>query len=125
MGASLYIPSLFPAPDASWIGLTPQNGWSAYGQGFPPPQAMRSAGVVHLRGLLAGTTAGASTEVVMFTLPPGYWPDIADNTQIHLAANSNNQHGSIGVYGNGTVHFKVGSPLWFSLDGVSFGAGRW
>lgn len=101
------------------INATLKNSWVNYSSGYRPASYYRDpAGVVHLAGLIKGGTTSAET--VLFTLPAGYRPSVAEK----FFCVSMNAICVIDVYNNGDVAIKAGANAgWVSLSGVSFKAG--
>lgn len=106
------------APSPGWIGVTAfQNGWqnndtgTYHGAGYQ----MDHFGVVHLRGVIKGTTGSTA-----FQLPAGYRPS---KTRVFIAyshAIGGATVGRLEIDGAGNVLPFDGGNIWFSLDGISF-----
>ena len=93
-----------------------QNGWSNYGQGFPPAGYWKDAsGSVHLRGLIKGgdTTGGT----VIFDLPEGYRTLWAGQ---HFLIASNHNVGEIFINDLGQVKVGFVDTTWVDLAGITF-----
>lgn len=96
-----------------WTAPTFTNSWSNYNATHAQAGFTKTPdGVVILRGLVKGGTSG------IFTLPPGYRPDVSRL----FAVASNAALGRADVLANGVVQINTGSNTWFSLDGISFPA---
>lgn len=93
-------------------------GWAYYGSVFNTPGFWKDAdGIVHLRGLCAGT--GTTVGTTIFTLPPGYRPVL----QELLVAVANNAIARIDVQADGQIKYAAGANgTWVSLDGMTFRA---
>jgi hypothetical protein len=106
----------------TWHALTLQNGWLAYGSGFPTPAYRKEGDRVWLRGLIyAGTTTDGTT---LFTLPSGYLPAYIVNMIVY--ANTSGGGGSTITYTalvpqtSGAVQIYHGSGIYYiGLDQVS------
>jgi hypothetical protein len=107
-----------------WQTPTLLNSWVNYGSPYEPPgYHMDASGVVHLRGMVRGGTAGDANSI--FTLPAGYRP-LYDVIVPAVAADA---FAEVHVGGPnsalstppGAVVLAAGStPSWLSLSGISF-----
>jgi hypothetical protein len=103
-----------------WIEPTLLNGWVNYDiaehrkVGFYKDEF----DVVHLKGMIKDGTTTSNTN--LFVLPLGYRLD----TITYFPTFSNNILGGIKITALGEVQFRVGSNIWFSLDGISFKVGE-
>lgn len=88
------------------------NSWVDFGAGFNPCGYQRVGSFVRLRGLIKSGVVPATA----FTLPVGYRPA---NIEL-LNAISNNALGRIDIQTNGDAIIRVGSNVYFSLDGMTF-----
>jgi len=102
--------------EESYTAFSFTSGWEDYDDTTWEPAGYRldSMGYVCLKGLVR-RVSGASTTIG--TLPVGYRPAL----QHMFATDSNNAHGRIDVYPDGTVVLTTGSPTsWCSLAGIRF-----
>lgn len=105
----------YSAGSASWLNLTLQNGWVAYG-GFSSPQYTKgSDNIVRLKGLIRGGTTNNGT--IVANLPAGYRP----KERTLLAALCNPQvYCRTDVLPNGNVELYLSDSGWTSLDNITF-----
>jgi hypothetical protein len=97
-----------------WTNATYTNSWASYGGPFSAARYIKDdLGIVHLDGLMAGGTMGASA----FTLPAGFRPAYQ---QIYAAVCNPNAIGRLDILANGQVQPAAGSNVFFSLAGVTF-----
>jgi len=98
----------------TWIAPSLLNSWVNYGSTYNPTGYYKdSDNVVHLRGLLKDGTIG---DVNAFILKEGYRPAY----QHVFMTISNNAVGRCDIYPSGNVFFRVGSNVYFSIDGINF-----
>jgi hypothetical protein len=105
------------AAQYDWILVTPyQNSWVDYGGGtFGAVSYYKDTdGIVHLRGAIKSGTVPS----IAFVLPPGFRPA---STSYHACV-SNNSFGFVAITPGGSLTPQVGSPVYVSLDGISFRA---
>lgn len=105
---------VFPVPE-QFIAPTLINSWVNFGGGFNSAGYYKDPfGIVHLRGMIStGTLTSAA-----FILPLGYRPVATEL----FAANSNDAMGRLTVDASGNVVPRIGSNVFFSLDGLTFRA---
>lgn len=104
-----------------WQALPYNNSWVDYdttlwggGQYYKD-----SLGIVHMRGLIKGGTAGSG--ITVGTLPVGYRPQTFN--QLFLVA-TNDVYGRLEVHPDGTVVTGAGiSVIWVSLANIHFYTG--
>ncbi|MHC2481354.1 SGNH/GDSL hydrolase family protein [Rhizobium leguminosarum] len=116
---------LFPIPYAPVVGSTGvaypalANNWKAWtapATGYAPRALLRD-GVVFLDGLIKPGTISDYTTV--FTLPPGYRPNI--NRFFTVSTSNNGAAKQIQILSGGEVRLGEGfSGSYLSLDGISF-----
>jgi len=112
---SLYLSGMMtPVAGTPWTTATYENGWTNNDAvNFGPTQYWKDPeGMVHIRGLPKGVTAGTT----IFTLPAGYRP----SQTILRATAALNAPGRVDILANGQVRHNSGSLTWFSLDNISF-----
>jgi hypothetical protein len=103
-----------------WGSFAYQNNWRDYTTGtYAGGQYTKtSAGLVVLRGLVAGGTASWDTPIA--TLPPEYRPT---NRMIFYVGSydaGNSGFGRVDVLPTGDVRFMSGTNTWVSLDSIRF-----
>ena len=104
----------FPLP-GPFIAPTLLNSWANYGGGYNDAGYCKDAlGIVHLRGLIKD---GVVTSPA-FLLPS----DCRPSAQEAFATVANDLFARVDVLANGNVTPKVGSNVFFSLDGITFKA---
>lgn len=109
------------------IDLTPyfQNGWTSYYSGgvglneFGTPSiTMDSNGGVYLTGLIRRQAGVPTVGSVMFTLPPGFWPQ---ERKIFISYSSTGI-GQIEIDAAGNATYTVGGAGFMGLDNIRFNA---
>jgi hypothetical protein len=102
---------------------TPANNWRDYSAStYPGGQYTKtSAGLVVLRGLVAGGTEAWDNTIA--TLPPEYRP--ANRMMFYVGsydtgANRSSGFGRVDILPNGDVKFMTGDNTWVSLDSIRF-----
>jgi hypothetical protein len=104
----------FIAEDVTPVSI--QNGWSNYGQGFPPAGYWKdSSGMVHIRGMIKGGDATGGT--VIFDLPEEYRLLSAGQ---HFLVVSNHSVGEIFINNAGQVKVVFVDNEWVDLSGIYF-----
>lgn len=106
-----------------WGSFAYQNGWRDYSATtYAGGQYTKtSAGLVTLRGLVAGGTANWDTTIA--TLPPEYRPQnrmIFYVGSYDTSANRSSGFARVDVLSNGDVRFMNGTNTWVSLDSIRF-----
>jgi hypothetical protein len=99
-----------------------QNGWTNYSLASYPAAAFwkDSAGIVHLRGLVAGS--GLNT---IFTLPAGFrsGPNISAGVRVNIiGVHAGGAEGRIDLYNSGEVVLAGGATAYVALADVCFRA---
>lgn len=113
-GTSAYGTTSYSVP--IWVPPTLQNGWRNYDNAFNKPGFTKtSAGVVMLRGLIAGGTASSGANILY--LPEGYRPQY---TMSFETSTNPNVFSRIVVSANGWVWIDKADTGWLSLDGIFF-----
>jgi hypothetical protein len=115
-----------PAQNLTWIPAQLADygnyWWGNYGGGWSTAAYAKDPfGIVHLKGLVkcVGAISCVAPDTTLFNLPVGYRP--AEYST--FATISYNQLGRITVASDdGRVVMEVGSPVWVSLDGITFPA---
>ena len=103
--------------DTGWLNLTLQNGWSAYGSGYPAPQYRKSGNLVTLRGKMK--TGSINNGTLIFTLPTGFTPTYPMDRIV--SDSSNSWRARLVIATNGQVTLQdFNDNGWFSIDGISF-----
>jgi hypothetical protein len=103
----------------AWTNLTLMNSFAVYGSGYAPPSYAKDAmGVVHLRGLVMGSTAA---QVTVAILPPGFRPKYHIEETV---ACGGTDPCTMVVKTTGEMLFELITPqsAWLSLDGLTFDA---
>jgi hypothetical protein len=103
----------------AWTNLALMNEWDAYGSGYAPPSYAKDAlGVVHLRGLVMGSTA---PQVTVAILPPGFRPKYNIEESVPCGGTA---PCTMVVKTTGEMLFELITPksTWLSLDGLTFDA---
>lgn len=96
-----------------WTEPTLLNGWAWYGGQWAKPGYARDAvGRVYVRGAIKSGTINRPCFVLPRTYRPGVW--------MQLGTMSNNAFGQVNISPTGEVYPGVGSPVLFSLDGITF-----
>jgi hypothetical protein len=99
----------------SFIAPVLTGGWINIGGTFGTAGYFKdSFGVVHLRGLVASGVLGSAA----FTLEVGYRPEAI----CRFPVVANDAFGEVSIDAAGAVTLVVGSPVFFSLDGITFKA---
>jgi hypothetical protein len=101
----------------AWTNLALASPWNPYGDGYAPPSCAKDAlGVVHLRGLVKGSTA---SQVTVAVLPPGFRPKY--NFESVMACGGSAQC-TLLIKATGELLFEAIYPnsSWLSFDGLSF-----
>ena len=103
-----------------WGTLAYQNGWRDYtANTYPGAQYTKTtAGLVALRGLVAGGTATFDTTIT--TLPVGYRPTNRLTFYVGSYDSGNSGFGRVDVLPTGEVRFMSGTNTWVSLDSIRF-----
>jgi len=96
----------------AWIAPTLLNGWTYHGAPWTPPGYRKYPnGLVHIKGLVAGGTDGAT----IFTLPVGYRP--AHNVLVSSTGGNQASRLNVDTAGNITKEPAFGASVaWFSLE---------
>lgn len=116
VGTSSYGTSSYGVP--IWVPPTLQNNWRNYDISYNKPGFTKTkAGVVMLRGMIAGGTASVGAN--LFQLPEGYRPDYP--LTFETITNSNVFSG-VTVTADGIVAVEKADNGWLSLDGIYFTA---
>lgn len=103
-----------------WGSVAYQNGWKDYTSGtYPGAQYTKtSAGLVALRGLVAGGTATFDTTIT--TLPAEYRPTYRLTFYVGSYDSGNSGFGRVDVLPTGEVRFMSGTNTWVALDSIRF-----
>jgi Tfp pilus assembly protein PilE len=116
VGTSEYGTTSYGVP--IWVPPAMQNGWRNYDSNYNKPGFTKtSAGIVMLRGLIAGGTA--SSGATLFRLPEGYRPEYKLTFETITNANV---YSRVYVGADGWVFVEKADTGWLSLDGVYFPA---
>jgi hypothetical protein len=102
-----------------WTNFTLMNAWDVYGSGYAPPSYAKDAmGVVHLRGLVSGST---DPQITIAILPPGFRPKYHLETTVACGGSA---PCTMVVKPTGEMIFELITPksAWLSLDGITFDA---
>jgi hypothetical protein len=102
-----------------WTNLGLMNTWVSYGDGYATPSYAKDAlGIVHLRGLVKGSTA---PQVTIAVLPVGFRPKFNTET---LVACGGTTPCTVLVKPTGEMLFELISSAssWLSFDGLTFEA---
>lgn len=114
IGTSTYGTTSYGTP--IWVPPSLQSSWRNYDISYAKPGFTKtSAGVVMLRGLIAGGTA--STNTVIFQLPDGYRPEY--RLSFETITNSN-VYARVYVDPDGSVIIVKADTGWLSLNGIYF-----
>jgi hypothetical protein len=104
----------------TWTALPLVNRWTPYaGVGYAPPSYAKDAlGVVHLRGLVTGSTA---PQVTIAVLPAGFRPQYHLETTVACGGTTTC---TVLIKSTGEMVFELisASASWLSFDGLSFDA---
>ncbi len=117
-GASQTIPS--------WETCALQNNWVAYGGTHATcGYTKTTSGVISLKGLIKtadGLQVAATSNQLLFTLPPGYRPayTLMFYISTYDTTNTNGVRGRIYVRSNGSVEIVNGNTGWVSLSDIRF-----
>lgn len=115
-----------PAPvveDTGWISITNwRNGWSAYGSGFPAQYRIRD-GVTEMRGLVK-RSSNPGGDSVMFFLPDTARIEtgLPERSWACATWTGSNGFGVASVKQDGSVVWKSGGYIWFSIDPLRYTA---
>jgi hypothetical protein len=104
----------------AWTNLVLVNSWDPYADGYAPPSyAKDTHGIVHLRGLVTGSTA---SQITVAVLPAGFRPKYHFEAYVACGGAS---PCTVLVKTTGEVIFEQIYPnsSWLSFDGLSFDAG--
>jgi hypothetical protein len=104
----------------TWTALSLMNKWTPYGGvGYAPPSYARDAlGVVHLRGLVTGSTAA---QVTIAVLPAGFQPKYNYETTVACGGTT---PCTVLIKTTGEMLFELisANSSWLSFDGLTFEA---
>lgn len=106
----------YPATYNSWINLSLQSGWVAFGSGYSTPQYTKSADkLVSLKGLIKSGTTTSGT--IIATLPAGYRP----GARLLITGVSVHSYCRIDIDIDGNIILQAGgSSTWLALDNITF-----
>ena len=107
------------ATPLSWNNLGLVNSWAAYGDSYAPPSYAKDAlGIVHLRGLVKGSTAA---QITIAVLPPGFRPMF--HLEAYVACGGTSPC-TVLIKTTGEMIFEqiYPSSTWLSFDGLTFEA---
>lgn len=100
-----------------WAPLPLVNNWVTYATSYASPAyTLTSAGMVVLKGLVAGGTVGSDLSVIA-TLPEKYRPTLGS---IMVLNSANQAAGRLDIRTTGEIVQRQGTNPWVSLDGVSY-----
>ena len=104
-----------------WQKPTLTNGWVRYSSEYNPPAFfIDKNGIVHLRGLVKFGTRAGNLAGTIFTVPPGFRPPFRELNIVMTDTGA----GRLDIDKFGRVRAVTGGNRWFSLDGISFRAGK-